>query len=556
MTDPTPHDIVIVVPVADRPRHLSECLNTLLELIRRYPYAGKVSVLVAEDSLDTDSIDRHRAITASVTQQGIATHHLGPDEQKALVDALPQEARAALADIIGDGTTYAHKGASITRNIAYLWLNRLQADGRKRLFWFIDSDQEFRVNVAADSGEQQVYAIDYCNALDRIFNETPAKILTGKVVGDPPVSPAVMAGNFLDDVAAFLTDMAQCAPQQPCSFHGAGRHADDAAYHDMAGLFGFKAAEVFRYQCTLDGAHDHAACYTDFARKLAHFFDGEHPTRRSVYEDADLMATVKPARTIYTGNYVFTADCLDWFIPFAALRLRMAGPTLGRIIKAELGEQFVSANLPMLHKRTVEELGQSEFRPGIERAAARVDLSGEFERQYFGDVMLFSMQRLTVGCAPRTNTLDTATVGCAPRTNTPDTATVGCAPRTEPQTVRNAHPTRDEIGTLVADVETGMHEMYATKHREIADKIDRLRALFDAPEHWWRQDAGLDQALALFKNFIDNMQNNFGDDSRAWQIVNGAAHRARRLSAIAEAISRYREDRDTWHSALTKVKTE
>jgi len=541
MNPSSPHDIVIVVPVADRPRHLSECLNSLLELIRRYPYAGEVSVLVAEDSHDDASIEQHRAIAASITQQGITTHHLGPDEQKALVDALPQEARAALVGIVGDGRSYAHKGASITRNIAYLWLNRLQADGRKRLFWFIDSDQEFRVNVAADDGEQQVYAIDYCNALNRIFNETPTRILTGKVVGDPPVSPAVMAGNFLDDVAAFLTDMAHCAPQQPCSFHDAGRHADDAAYHDMAELFGFKAAGAFRYQCTLDGVHDHAASFAGFAGKLARFFDGEHPTRRSVYEAAELMATVKPARTIYTGNYVFTADCLDWFIPFAALRLRMAGPTLGRIIKAELGEQFVSANLPMLHKRTVEELGQSEFRPGIERAAARVDLSGEFERQYFGDVMLFTMERLTVGCAPRTATSDAAVVECAPRT--------------EPQTVRIAHPTipsfqRNEIDALVAEVETGLHEMYAAKHREIADKIDRLRALFNAPEHWWQQDVQLADARALFENFIDNMQNNFGDDSRAWQIINDATHRGQRLSAIADAISRYPTDRDTWHSVL------
>ncbi len=515
MTDPTPHDIVIVIPVADRPRHLSECLNSLLTLTRRYPYAGQVSVLVAEDSLDDASIEQHRAIAASITQQGIATHHLGSDEQKALVDALPEDARAALAGIIGDGTIYAHKGASITRNIAYLWLNRLQADGRRRLFWFIDSDQEFRVNVAADGGEQQVYAIDYCNALNRIFNETPTRILTGKVVGDPPVSPAVMAGNFLDDVAAFLTDMAHCAPQQPCTFHGAGRHADDAAYHDMAGLFGFKAAAAFRYPCTLESKHDHAACFADFAGKLARFFDGEHPTRRSVYEDAELMGTVKPARTIYTGNYVFTAEGLDWFIPFAALKLRMAGPTLGRIIKAELGDKFVSANLPMLHKRTVEAIGQSEFRPGIERADTRVDLSGEFERQYFGDVMLFSMERLMEATGPGAGTSE-----------------------------------QENIDALVAEVEAGLHEMYATKHREIADKIQRLRALFNAPEQWWQQDTALGQTRALFENFIDNMQHNFGDDSRAWRTVNDAAHRARRKAAIVGAISRYRADRHIWHKTL------
>ena len=72
----------------------------------------------------------------------------------------------------------------------------------------------------------------------------------------------------------------------------------------------------------------------------------------------------------------------------------MSGPTLGRLVKAELGPRFVSANLPMLHKRTVESGGQSEFRPGIETAREVIDMSGEFERQFYGDVMLFTIERL------------------------------------------------------------------------------------------------------------------------------------------------------------------
>ena len=73
----------------------------------------------------------------------------------------------------------------------------------------------------------------------------------------------------------------------------------------------------------------------------------------------------------------------------------MAGPVLGRIIKSENKDRFVSANLPMLHNRTVEDMGKSEFRPGINSKQNIVDLSGEFERQFFGDVMLFSMEKLT-----------------------------------------------------------------------------------------------------------------------------------------------------------------
>lgn len=509
-----PHDIVVVIPVADRPQHLSDCLHSLLELLQHFPYDGRVSALVADDSRDADNLARHRDICAEITAQGLATHYLGQDEQRALVAALPAETHARLAGVVGDGTRYAHKGAAITRNIAYLWLARLQRDGARRLFWFIDSDQEFRVNVDTADGEEQLYAIDYCRSLDLIFSTTPTQILTGKVVGDPPVSPAVMAGNFLDDVSAFLDDMAHQTPQGACAFHAAPRHADDAAYHDMADLFGFRQADAFRYRCTLEGAHGNGNCFAAFAARLTRFFDGEHPTRRSVYQATDLTASVQPARTVYTGNYVFTPQVLDWFIPFADLRLRMAGPTLGRIIKAALGERFVSANLPMLHKRTVETIGQSEFRPGIERSREQVDLSDEFERQYFGDVMLFTMEKLTAAGYP------------------------------------DAPLDSDTIATLVDETEQEMRERYAIKHRQVGEKIAHLRTLFMEPGRWWQQDAALAQARNLFINFIDNMDRNFGDQARAWQIINHAEHRISRIQTIVTAIARYRTDRKAWRSAL------
>ncbi len=70
----------------------------------------------------------------------------------------------------------------------------------------------------------------------------------------------------------------------------------------------------------------------------------------------------------------------------------MAGLVFGRIIKAKLAAGFVSANLLMLHKRRVDDLGQSEYRSGVEHESEKVGLSDEFERQFYGDVMLFSME--------------------------------------------------------------------------------------------------------------------------------------------------------------------
>ena len=96
------------------------------------------------------------------------------------------------------------------------------------------------------------------------------------------------------------------------------------------------------------------------------------------YRHVDVQASLTPARTVYTGNYVLSPGALKYFIPFAGLQLRMAGPVLGRLIQTSSGEAFVSANLPLLHRRTVEEKGGAEFRPGVNRSTPLVDLSGEF----------------------------------------------------------------------------------------------------------------------------------------------------------------------------------
>lgn len=509
------HDFVIVIPVADRPEHLGDCLDSLAELLRRYPYAGRVEVLIADDSLDPGNRTRHEKIACARTTGGLRVHYLGQDEQRRLVESLSPGLRVRLVGVLGDGRDYSRKGASITRNIAYLWLNRQHADGRRRLYWFLDSDQEFRVNVATATGEDQPYAIDYLGDLDRLFATAPTRILTGKVVGDPPVSPAVMAGTFLDDVLAFLSEMARLEPAAACTFHGAGRGADDAAYHDMAELFGFKTeTEAFRHRCPVRGEHDHAACFAEFAERLSRFFDGEHPTRRAYYRPDDPMAGVKPARTVYTGNYVVTSEALEWFIPFADLRLRMAGPTLGRLVRAGLGEAFVSANLPMLHRRTQGDTGRSECRPGVERALAGVDLSGEFERQYYGDVMLFSVELLAENGFP------------------------------------DKEPDAGAIPATVREVEADLRARYHAKLVSSADKLEGLAQAFDAPSAWWRHDASLEAARQAFQRFIDDMRENFGPDCPAWRRIESAQRRDARLAAIVAAIAGYRDARAAWRQAL------
>ena len=519
------HSFVIVIPVADRPQHLQSCLDSLLELCRSFAYGGlrdgrypKVAVIIADDTRDDGNVVRNKEIVRRFDASGIATTYFGIAEQIEFMDTLPATERAELSRILGNAKpeTFSHKGHAITRNIAYLWLNRQKQYGERALFYTVDSDQEFKVKVSTAQGDKDVCALNFFHYLDEIFAQTDALVLTGKVVGDPPVSPAVMAGNFLEDVIGFLREMAAGDPQHACQHHVAGAHGGgDASYHDMADLFGFKpASEAFRYRCILTGDHANADCFGHFSHRLNSFFYGEHPTRVSYYRHDEVLRTVQPARTVYVGNYIFRPEGLRYFIPFAPLRLRMSGPVLGRLLKAEIGDRFVCANLPMLHKRTVSDSGQSEFRPGINAGARAIELCDEFERQFHGDVMLFSIERLTA---------------------------LGMPQRELPA---------DVVSATLASVQAQMQEKYAARRRDIVDKLGVLNSILRDPAQWWNRSAQYAAAVDNLATFAANVEHNFGADSPCYDLIDAAANWQAWQARLLAAITHYAADGRSWGEAL------
>jgi len=524
------HHFVIAIPVADSPIHLKDCLASLLALCRAYGYGGqrdgrwrKVSVLLADDSSDPGCIEQNRAIATEFDAAGLSTEYFGLAEQLALMDKL---AAVDLAPIVGQHArdAFSHKGQAMMRNIAYLKLAEMAAEtDEPLLFYTIDADQEFKVKIATPEGGRDFLAVNFLYHLDDIFTRTAAQVLTGKVVGDPPVSPAVMAGNFLEDVIGFLQEMAACEPEQTYLQPGLAV-GGDAAYHDMADLFGFKqAVEAYRYRCALPGEPDNAACFADFSTRLNRFFHGEHPTRVTWYGHADVMQSVQPARTVYTGNYVFRPEVLGWFIPYAPLRLRMSGPTMGRLLQAEIGPRFVSANVPMLHKRTLEATGQSEFRPGVLDQSASpaicpvIDLCGEFERQFHGDVMLFSMQRLTA---------------------------LGY-----PGTALAADVVNEKLGAMQSE----MREKYRSKQQAILQRLDLLKTLLHDAAKWWNRTPDLANAVANFEAFVGNIEHNFGEASPCYARIDDPARRDDWRSRQLAAITGLHANRQIWAAALAML---
>ena len=515
------HRFWVVVPVADRPQQLRACLLSLVGMLQAFQYgrgqaalSGKLGVVIADDSRVAEHIAENRAIAAEIQQRGLVVKYFGLQQQQALLADLSEDDRQALVNVIGDATpdAFYHKGASVMRNITSLMLHCLAQQDERLLFMFVDSDQKF--HACTDPG-REVFTTNYFYHIDRIFRRGGVEVLTGKVVGDPPVSPAVMAATLLDDAVAFLGELATLDAAAACSFHQQGAETGDAAYHDMAGLFGFThSGETFRFQCGLSGAHNHADCLAGFADRLNRFFDGEHPTRMTPYKHTDVEASVLAARTVYTGNYVLSPAALQHFIPFAGLGLRMAGPVLGRLVQAAIGDAFVAANLPMLHTRTVQETGDAEFRAGVDHSAGLVDLSGEFERQFFGDVMLFTVIELVKSGYPA------------------------------------VMPGADTIHDCVCMTQTRLRAEYAANQLRVLDRLASLEALLAASGSWWSVDEDCARARVLLEQFVASMHANFDKHARAFRLIDTAVHCRQRQQAIVAALLAYEADRECWQRVL------
>ena len=522
----------IVIPVADRPQHLKQCLDSLLMLCQSYQYGGfkndrfsKISVLIADDSRDKNNIRLHEKYCSDFTTAGLVTEYFGLAEQLDLVKTATNK-NPGLAAIVSDANSitnpsdFSHKGASIMRNITYLKLNEniSEIDSRDNsLIYFIDSDQEFCVNTTISDNQ---YAINYFHYLNEIFNTQDISILTGKVVGDPPVSPSVMAGNFQQDIQTFLSSIAQLVPEDTCRFHQHQKKTkDDAAYHDMADLFGFtNNDQIFDYHCTLHGKHTNAECFHDFSNKLNHFFYGEHPTRKTYFNYEDGFTNTSTARTVYTGNYIIKYSALNYFIPFATLKLRMAGPVLGRLLKSKLQHQFVSANLPMLHNRTVASTGESEFRPGVKSSTRGIDLGNEFIRQFYGDILLFSMEEITSAGLSLSDS------------------------------------DKEKIKLILDHTYQKIKNSYIKKHDSTLRLKTQIRIRLQDQKNWWNnastRDTLPDSTLTNFESFLDNIQNNFDEGTDAYQQITEKEHAEKHLEKLLRSILNYQDDLSCWKKFL------
>ncbi|WP_246540235.1 hypothetical protein [sulfur-oxidizing endosymbiont of Gigantopelta aegis] len=530
------HEFILSIPIADRPAHLRGCLESIFQLCQLYAYGGqeqgsfsKVTVVIVEDSKEQVHIEQDIQLAQEYTEKGLVVHHYGLQEQYDLMMTIPEVARQSVSSIIGEPSVenFYHKGQAVTRNLSYLkalQLTSLKGDPQDEnvLYYFVDSDQQFRINRTTEKGDEYVYALNYFYYINRVFCEHKIAMLTGKLICDPPVSPSVMSGNFLDDLLAFFQQLASYDAHENCQFHPQDKvKPHDAAYHDMAQLFGLKRdIDTYDYCCTLSNElkneHNNIDCLKNFSQRINYFFFGEHLTRKTYFTYVTPQMKTLPARTIYPGNYICNFEGLKYIIPFGELRLRMSGPTAGRLIQSEIGERFASINLPMLHARTLQADFKDEYRPGVAENDELIDLTDEFERQFFGDLMLFTVVRLSK----------------------------------ENRAIEDYDA--ELLRQAFSCVEIELLALYEQKHQNVLNKCQELRDLVNDKKYWWKQSTQLSDSIEQVNTFIKSMQHNFSIESQAYKNIQSAEARQIRIQQMIDVLLSYRKDRDAWDKMISE----
>jgi hypothetical protein len=134
-------------------------------------------------------------------------------------------------------------------------------------------------------------------------------------------------------------------------------------------------------------------------------------------------------------------------------------------------------------------------------------MSGEFERQFYGDVMLFSVEKL----APEDGL---------------------------------CRPASADFSRTLDETRTGMLARYNERQQAILDKLGRLEMLLDDHSIWWHNKA------AGFRQFAANVRRNFGDASSGHARINDTADWTQWRGKLLDTLTHYAEDRAAWSQLL------
>ena len=167
---------IISIPVADRPHHLRNCLESIAKQRARYHYGGGITIVVAEDSREPQHVASHRRLVGEYCERGLEVVHFDLAEQYQVLQGIPEPQRRHLGRLLTTqpADRFWRKGQAANRNLSYLKMLRLTQDRARTLYYLVDSDQLFLLEL------------DYFRHINDIFQTRDIDMLTGKLVGYLP----------------------------------------------------------------------------------------------------------------------------------------------------------------------------------------------------------------------------------------------------------------------------------------------------------------------------------------------------------------------------------
>jgi len=168
--------------------------------------------------------------------------------------------------------------------------------------------------------------------------------------------------------------------------------------------------------------------------------------------------------------------------------------------------------LPLLHKRTWQDSGASECRPGVVDDHQSIDLSGEFIRQFYGDVMLFSVVQLTsLGFPAKSLSVE-------------------------------------QITDIVYAQRETMFMRYRQRQQAIVERLEHLQSWLQSRSFWWQ---ALPEIAEPVMRFLHNMRLNFSADSAVFQQLNDADSDHHYCQQIITALCAYPVDQSSWQALIS-----
>ena len=340
--------INIVVPIADRWKHLNNFLKSVEKEIDAYGFPHSlISVNIVNDSREDVSLDNKNLYSYNINVRNIT------DQIEFLLDSYSEKLlRKVYGSFIKEipkdtNSCREKKGSGSTMNVARLIMNKT-VDANKSIIWFIDSDEEFSLLTKKDNKFEIIEnPFSSFHTIQDIFEYYNADIVTGKITWDPAFSAPQMIKTQLIDI---INNTKENPPIKDY-FH------KNRAYNDM-NLFSQEwINEYYNTGYPLLPIEDQWKTNNDPAYSILLW---HHISRPICYSNPDKILKnwmvdreTELWNIIRPGNVAGNKKLLMYPSMFVETNIRLHGPILGELI-TKMGEKIHITNLPLYHRRIAD----------------------------------------------------------------------------------------------------------------------------------------------------------------------------------------------------------